>query len=145
MLSAYGMGLADLRVLREAAVEAPLSAGSGLDRITAGLAEEAEAALRAQGMPLRSVEVLARAQVHYDGTDTALEVEFGPVETMRAAFEAQHRQRFGFITPEKPLVVESLAAETVGAPPAGRPAEAVPRRLGRARGGRDHARPLRRP
>ena len=132
-------------MLREAGVEAPLSADSGLERITAGLADEAEAALRAQGVPLRSVEVLARAQVRYAGTDTALEVEFGPVEAMRAAFEDQHRRRFGFISPETPLVVESLAAEAVGAPPAGRSRRGRPRRLGRARAGGDHARPLRRP
>jgi 5-oxoprolinase (ATP-hydrolysing) len=119
VLSAYGMGLADLRVLREAGVERPLSADAGFDRTVADLSAEAEAALRAQGVPLRSVEVLTRAQLRYAGTDTALQVEFGSPEAMRAAFEEAHRRRFGFVSPETPLVVESLSAEAVGAPPLG--------------------------
>ena len=33
----------------------------------------------------------------------------------RPAFEAAHRQRFGFVMPDKPLVVEAVAVEAVGA------------------------------
>jgi 5-oxoprolinase (ATP-hydrolysing) len=132
VLSAYGMGLADLRVLREAGIEAPLSV-DGREKIIIRLSADAEAALRAQGIPFSSVEVLTCAKLRYAGTDTALEVAFGPAEAMRAAFEETHRRRFGFVSPETPLVVESLSAEAVGAPPAGHRAEAARAAPGEAR------------
>jgi 5-oxoprolinase (ATP-hydrolysing) len=113
VLSAYGMGLADLRVLKEASVEAPL--GTDLSARMQALAAAAEAELRAQDVSMRAVEVLRRAQLKYAGTDTPIDVPFGPAEAMRAAFEDLHRRRFGFAAPEKPVVVEALTAEAVGA------------------------------
>jgi 5-oxoprolinase (ATP-hydrolysing) len=111
------MGLADLRVLKEATVETPLAAAQerALSERIAALAIEAEDALLAQGVPVRSVEVLRRAFVKYAGTDTPIELPFGSAGAMRAAFEDLHRRRFGFIAPEKPLVVEALTAEAIGA------------------------------
>ena len=112
VLSAYGMGLADLRVLREAGVEAPLD--EDFTARIAALAAEAERALRDQDAPISSVAVHRRAQVKYAGTDTPIEVAFGTAAAMRDAFEALHLDRFGFVAPEKPLVVEALVAEAVG-------------------------------
>ena len=118
VLSAYGMGLADLRVLREAGVMAPLDeAGwAALEARVDALAAEAEAALIVQDAPISGIALLRRAQVKYAGTDTPLEVPFGSAEAMRKAFEALHQQRFGFVAHEKPLLVEALAAEAVGSP-----------------------------
>jgi 5-oxoprolinase (ATP-hydrolysing) len=118
VLSAYGMGLADLRVLREAGVMAPLDeAGwSSLEARVDALAAEAEAALIAQDAPIAGIALLRRAQVKYAGADTPLEIPFGSAQVMRRAFEDLHQQRFGFVAPEKPLLVEALAAEAVGAP-----------------------------
>ncbi len=116
VLSAYGMGLADLRVLREAGVETDLvdaAAGALTARVDA-LVVEAERALRDQDAPISSVETHRRAQVKYGGTDTPIEVAFGTPAQMRRAFEAMHLDRFGFIDPAKPLVVEALVAEAVG-------------------------------
>ena len=130
VLSAYGMGLADVRALREATVEAPLDAPD-LDTRSGALAEAAQTALAQQGLPLARVSTVRRAHLKYEGTDSALEVAFGPAEAMRDAFETAHRQRFGFVAPEKTVVVEALAAEAVGetrgeiadlAPASGRPA-----------------------
>ncbi|HEY3814363.1 MAG TPA: hydantoinase B/oxoprolinase family protein [Caulobacteraceae bacterium] len=116
VLSAYGMGLADLRVLREAGVETDLTdaaAGALTARVDA-LAGEAERALRDQEAPISGVEIHRRAQVKYGGTDTPIEVAFGTPAEMRRAFEALHLDRFGFTAPEKSLVVEALVAEAVG-------------------------------
>jgi 5-oxoprolinase (ATP-hydrolysing) len=115
VLSAYGMGLADLRVLKEATVETPLAEAAGLLVRIEALAAEAEAALLAQQVPVRSVEVLRRGFVKYAGTDTPIEIPFGTAEEMRAAFEDLHRRRFGFVASEKPLVVEAVSAEAIGA------------------------------
>ncbi|MBC6983515.1 hydantoinase B/oxoprolinase family protein [Caulobacter sp. 17J80-11] len=119
VLSAYGMGLAALRVMREATVEAPLETAGELAAQVDGLAEAARAALVGQGVPLRSTEVLTRAQVKYAGTDSALTVPFGSAEALKAAFEDAHRRRFGFVAPEKALIVEQVSAEAVGQPQGG--------------------------
>jgi 5-oxoprolinase (ATP-hydrolysing) len=115
VLSAYGMGLADLRVLREATVEVVLDvAGEGaLTARADALEAQARSALLAQGAPIGELEVHRRASLKYQGTDTALSVPLGPADPMRAAFEAAHLQRFGFVAPERAAVVEAIAVEVV--------------------------------
>ena len=48
------------------------------------------------------------------GSDTALPVPFAASQIMAAAFHDAHRRRFGF-TADRPLVVEALTAEAIGA------------------------------
>jgi 5-oxoprolinase (ATP-hydrolysing) len=131
VLSAYGIGLADLRVLREATVgrmlddAAVAAAVCEIERLEA----EARDALAAQSAPIRSIEVHRRAQVKYGGTDTSLEVPFGGAREMRAAFEALHRTRFGFVVPGHALVIDLVGVEAVGASQgeaAHAPVEAMP-------------------
>ncbi|UAL09352.1 hydantoinase B/oxoprolinase family protein [Caulobacter segnis] len=117
VLSAYGMGLADLRLIREETVERPLDAVGDLAERAKVLAAEAEAALRAQEVPMASVETIASLRVKYAGTDTPLVVPFG--DTVREAFEDLHQRRFGFTSPATPLVVETLSVEAIGHSDAG--------------------------
>ena len=116
VLSAYGIGLADLRVLREASLNLPLADGAmrTVDVKATELAVAAETALRTQGVPVRSVDVLRRAHVKYAGTDTPLEVAVNNAAAMRAEFEAQHKSRFGFVASDKPLVIDALLVEAIG-------------------------------
>jgi 5-oxoprolinase (ATP-hydrolysing) len=123
VLSAYGMGLADLRVLRERSVELPLlDVAAKLQALASELAEQARAELlqQATGSPLDSLQVQHRVQLRYAGTDSALPVELGEAATMRSAFENLHRRRFGFDAPDKPVLVEMLIVEAIGAPRSGR-------------------------
>jgi len=126
VLSAYGMGLARLRWLGERAIEATLDAVAGprLARTIAELVAEGTAELTAQGAPPDSIETLPRLLVRYRGTDTPLLVAHGAPDTVRAAFEERHRARFGFVDPERELVVEAVAVELVGGEPS--PAGAPP-------------------
>jgi len=114
VLSAYGMGLADIRVLRETAVEAPLGeidrAEAAFRRLEALAREE----MAAQGVPPERVEAFRRLHVRYDGTDSPLTVPFGPEAAVRASFEDQHHRRFGFVSETKGLVIEAAALELVG-------------------------------
>jgi 5-oxoprolinase (ATP-hydrolysing) len=116
VLSAYGMGLADLRTLREQAVERRLAADAlpDLDRALDRLAEQAGAEMTAQGVAAARVSVLRKAHVKYEGTDTALVVAYGDVAAIVAGFEAAHKQRYGFVMSGKPLVVEAVAVEAIG-------------------------------
>ncbi len=114
VLSAYGMGLADQSVMREAAVEQPLA--SALDALAArvdALASEATDALARQGAGGARILVHRRVHVRYEGTDAALVVPFGSSAQIQAAFEAAYRQRFAFLMTGRRLVVEAVSVEAL--------------------------------
>lgn len=115
VLSAYGMGLAEVRALREVQVDAPLEqvsiAQAALNEISAEALDE----VHAQGFA--DATVTAVAHVRYDGSHQPLEVPFGDVVSMQAAFETAHQQRFGFTSPERGIVFEMVSAEALGASP----------------------------
>ncbi|WP_296949679.1 hydantoinase B/oxoprolinase family protein [uncultured Massilia sp.] len=116
VLSAYGMGLADQGALREKAVERRLEQASGAELAAEldALAEAARAQLLAQGVAPARIEVLRRAHLRYEGTDSALVVAFDTHDAMRAQFEQAYRRRFSFLMPGKALVVEALSVEALG-------------------------------
>ena len=69
----------------------------------------------AQGIGADRIRTEPRLHLKYQGSDTALEVPYGPLEAMRAAFDAAYRRRFAFTMPETPLAAESLSVELIGA------------------------------
>jgi 5-oxoprolinase (ATP-hydrolysing) len=116
VLSAYGMGLADLRSLKEQAVEARLDP-TVLPELTAALdrlAGDGVAEMAAQGISPGHITVLRKAHVKYEGTDAPLVVDYGDLAAIAAHFAAAHQQRFGFLMPEKPLIIEAISVEIVG-------------------------------
>ncbi|HYE52717.1 MAG TPA: hydantoinase B/oxoprolinase family protein, partial [Azospirillaceae bacterium] len=116
VLSAFGMGLADIVAMRERAVERALEPAAipALDTLADELAADALKELAAQGVAPGTAEVRRKAHVRYAGSDTALVVALGAADAVTAAFEAAHRQRFGFLMPGRGLVVEALSVEAVG-------------------------------
>ncbi|WP_135448430.1 hydantoinase B/oxoprolinase family protein [Tabrizicola caldifontis] len=112
VLSAFGMGLADLRALREAQFDAPLSELSEADRRIATLAAEAAAELAEQGVP--NPKLTRTAYLRYEGSHQSLPVPFGTAAEMAAAFTAAHRARFGFTMPGRAVLFEMLAVEAEG-------------------------------
>src|SRR3989441_11055245 len=131
VLSAYGMGLADTTAMREQAVRVRLEAGnlSILDRALERLSQLAGEELVSQGVAPERVRLVRRVHLRYDGTDSALSVEFGGFEDIVARFEAAYRMRYSFLMPGRGLVAESVSVEAIGAPetlsdamPAARPA-----------------------
>jgi len=125
VLSAYGMGLADMIELRQRSFGRPLgdAGGSGLKALLDELAAEATSALRAQG--IASPEIRKRAALRYEGSDTALEVPMGPPAEMRDAFETLHSARFGFTADSARVVVETAIVEAVAHGEELRPAPAT--------------------
>ncbi|MDF1485730.1 hydantoinase B/oxoprolinase family protein [Ramlibacter sp. H39-3-26] len=115
VLSAYGMGLADQNVIREQAVELPLSAqalpviAERLDTLAAA----AQGELARQQVGAGAVAVHHRVHVRYQGSDSALVVPFGTLDDIVAGFEAAYRQRFAFLMHGKGLVVEAVSVEAV--------------------------------
>ena len=122
VLSAYGMGLADQTVMREQAVEIPLEphAMAELRELADRLADEATAALAAQGADPARITAQRTLHLRYAGTEAALIVPLRErCAEIVADFTAAHRARFGFATPDRQLVVEAVAVEAIA------PGEAV--------------------
>ena len=108
VLSAYGMGLAEQTAMREQSTEALLDSSvfSSVQGQLETLAEDAAADLERQGVPRAMQHVARHVHLKYAGTDTALSVAWGSLSAMRTAFAEAYRQRFSFLMPENPLVVE---------------------------------------
>src|SRR5215510_14545561 len=129
LLSAYGMGLADIRATRQQAIEQPMGdkAVAAITRIGGALAQETVREVEGQGIARNQIKIFARAHIRYAGTDTALVVEAftladitrrrqaapSPAK-MKAAFERAHKARFGFVDRSKELVIEAVSVEAVG-------------------------------
>ena len=116
VLSAFGMGLADQRVMRERAVEAALDDALMAELASAfdALDAEGRAEMAAQGVDPARTSSVARVHLRYEGTDTALEVDRADRAAMVAAFEAAHMRQYGFVAPEKAHIVEALSVEVIG-------------------------------
>ena len=116
VLSAFGIGLADVRVVRDRSVEGRLDEDllARLEGDFGDLAADGTAAMRAQGVGADRTEVVRRVRVRYRGSDTSLEVTAGSLADVVGGFEAAHVARFGFLSPETPLEVESIQVEVVG-------------------------------
>ncbi len=129
LLSAYGMGLADIRATRTQAIEESFGEAAQAAIAMAGgkLVKEAAGEVASQGVARGDIRVHVRAHIRYAGTDTPLEVPAYTIEkadndrgsamtlaAMKEAFKAAHRARFGFIDDTKELVVEAVSVEAVG-------------------------------
>ncbi|MDD1651195.1 MAG: hydantoinase B/oxoprolinase family protein, partial [Methylococcaceae bacterium] len=115
VLSAYGMGLADHRVLQEQAVVETLNEAL-MPRLTETLERLEQAGrgeLAGQGLHGEKAVVHRRVALRYAGVDTTLELSFDDLAALRHAFASQHQQRFGFIDSGKELVVDHLRVELV--------------------------------
>jgi len=119
VLSAYGIGLADIIAMREQAVEAPLTP-EGLETLHGTLdplERDARAEVTAEGVPPERITATHRAHLRYQGTDTAVIVGVGSLADMTAAFEAEYSRRFSFLMPDKPVIVEAVSVEVTGIQP----------------------------
>jgi 5-oxoprolinase (ATP-hydrolysing) len=116
LLSAYGMGLADIAAQRGQGVDEPLDAGAlaRVGLIADALAEAAVAEVEGQGVARDAIKVHVRAQLRYAGSDTTIEVKLLTPAAMRRAFERAHKSRFGFIDRSKAIAIEAVSAEATG-------------------------------
>ncbi|NIW24366.1 MAG: 5-oxoprolinase, partial [Gammaproteobacteria bacterium] len=117
VLSAYGMGLADLRLLRAQTVEMALSADclAKLEAAFEGLEQELRDELLAQGVSETQLRFERRLKIKTSGSDTTLSVSWSSAdEALRSRFRDAHRKQYGFETPGEVLIVDSIELEGVG-------------------------------
>jgi len=70
-------------------------------------------ALVQQGLSADRIDLHRRARLRLTGSDTALEVELGGEERMRADFADQHRRRFGYVDETGEIILDALIIEAV--------------------------------
>jgi len=109
--------LADVRALREEAVELPLedALAADLSGTLDRLAAEAYREIAQQDIPEERIAILRNIHLRYEGTDSALVVPFAEITTIVSAFEVAHKARYGFVDTTRRLIVEAAAVEVIGA------------------------------
>ncbi len=112
LLSAYGMGLAPRSTLREASVELPLADhfDAALER-TDALVRDARDNLLDQGLDKAQIRITRHLELRYQGSDSALSLNFDELPALREDFARQHQTRFGFVQDETPLIIDKIKVE----------------------------------
>ncbi|MGL5803853.1 MAG: hydantoinase/oxoprolinase family protein, partial [Xenococcaceae cyanobacterium] len=116
VLSAYGIGLADIRILKEKTSEARLRSEilSDLEISLSELITQAEAELQQQQQDTERVSILRKLHLKYEGTDSTIIVDFDrDLKMMQKQFEQIHQQRYGFVVGNKNLIVDTVAIELI--------------------------------
>jgi 5-oxoprolinase (ATP-hydrolysing) len=116
VLSAYGIGIADVTAMRERTAEINLT-DRGIIRLEAILADaefDARAELIAQGVKSSNIEVNRHVHLRYRGTDTALPVVFSSCQNMLRQFEVAYERRFSFVIPGRSVIAGMVTVEAIG-------------------------------
>jgi 5-oxoprolinase (ATP-hydrolysing) len=112
VLSAYGIGLADVKAIREESWLRPLD--DDLSKPLGRLERAANESLLAQGVESDAIALHRRARLRFAGSDTTLEVPLAPADVMRRDFEQLHRARFGYVDLRADIILDTLVVEAIG-------------------------------
>ncbi len=114
VLSAYGMGLAEIRSIREGHFEKNITNILDAENLIEILSSQAKKDLNDQDISDASIILLKNAFLHYKGSHQNLEIKFDTPENMRKSFEQEHKKRFGFFVQDREIIIEMLTVEAVG-------------------------------
>ena len=119
VLSAYGMGLAEVRSLAQRQFNKPLAAEHC--RAAAEAAEEmankGAKDVAAQGSAESRTATVKQAMLRYAGSHQIIEIPLEEADDMRRGFEAAHKQLYGFADPDREVMIDALSVEAIGSPP----------------------------
>ena len=114
VLSAYGMGLAEIRSIKESHFESDIENINEAKNLIKNLSVNASNSVINQGIKKSSILLIKKAFLHYQGSHQNLEITFDDVEIMRNSFEIEHKKRFGFYVKGRKILIEMLTVEAVG-------------------------------
>ena len=118
VLSAYGMGLAQVRTIELQSLEIKLNNASlpDINNAQAQLQDKASQELTDQGFKPQQISLLTRLQLKYQGTDTTLSVKLDSpdCQQIRKDFEQQHSKLYGFVSEDTAIIVEAIEVEGCG-------------------------------
>lgn len=119
VLSAYGMGLADLREILQKSIEEALTPRllTEIEPVRSRLVEQGRALLLTQNARPEQIEHQVRLHCYYEGSDTRIEVDWGALQEMVESFEQRHQRAFGFIDRDKSIRVQSVEVESIARQP----------------------------
>lgn len=116
VLSAFGMGLADISAHHQKTIGLSLSENG--DEMARFGARELKAGgkrdLTAQKVDPADIKSTHTAYLRYSGSDTSLPIVLTDDQDLKSDFEAAHRDRFSFILPDTQIIVQSVGVETYG-------------------------------
>ena len=113
VLSAFGMGLADITAIREHQFQSSISDPAAVTTLET-LSNDAKAEVVAQGIPDTHISIVTTAHIRPADAQQSLSVPFGSTGEMTTAFVDAHKQRFGFAPDTRDLIIEMLVAEAIG-------------------------------
>ena len=114
VLSAYGMGLAEIRAIREKHFENDLENIEHANNLIEELSINSSNDVKKQGILETSITLVKKAFLRYQGSHQSLEVNFDSINVMRLSFESEHKKRFGFYVEGRKILIEMLTVEAVG-------------------------------
>ena len=113
VLSAYGMGLAEVRSIRESHFEKNIKNINEAKKLFDLLSSQAKEDLNKQGIDDTSIKLSKNVFLHYEGSHQNLEVKFNTISNMRESFEEEHKKRFGFFVKGREIFIEMLTVEAI--------------------------------
>ncbi len=119
LLSAFGIGLADVRAERRQFLLLPLSA-AGLKAAKSCADELYKTALdelREHHVGNADIRRMENIYLKYEGSDSVLPVPMGTREDMRSQFEIDHQRLYGFVRKNAPIVMDFITLALVVSPP----------------------------
>ncbi len=115
VLSALGIGLADVVKHRTAGIYRPLSNDLGLLKsVLSELERHARSEVEAEGIAAASVELSRSLDLRYQGADAALTIVEPESGNYAVAFATAHRQLYGYVHENRSLETVAARVQAVG-------------------------------
>ena len=114
VLSAFGMGLADIRAMREAQLALPVEQVAAAEAKFETLDGDARAEVASQGVPEDAIRVARVAHIRTSGSHQTLPIAFDSMDKLREGFERAHHTRFGFVPSPPNLIIDLITLEAIG-------------------------------
>ena len=116
VLSAYGMGLAEIRTNKSMIIEKNLNRETLLESafIADSLITSTTEILEKQNVSEKNITYVIKIFIKLDGTDTSLDLAFDDITSLQSKFSETYLRLFGFKPVSKKLVIESVFVEAVG-------------------------------
>jgi 5-oxoprolinase (ATP-hydrolysing) len=111
-----GIGLADVMRHRSCGIERPLDDESlnAVRRHLDSLEQEAIGEILSEGVPREHTTTTRSLDIRYLGIDAYLTIDWPEDKEFAAAFEAEHRRRYGYIHDDRPLEIAAARVQVVG-------------------------------
>lgn len=116
VLSAYGIGMADIRIIKEKTVNL-LFNENAIETIK--LEYQILETIAIQELKQQTsnnnnqIEIKEKIYLKYQGTDSSIEINFTNYRDAIAEFHQLHQQQYGFILPERSLIIEQICLELI--------------------------------